>query len=67
MAQREDCFALYTPYGKESHYSHYLSLFGRDILAGETVSATARLVILSDPTEEEIVEAVEDFLATTAS
>ena len=40
MAPRDDCFAVSTPYQGESHYSLYLSLFGRDIKAGE--SATAR-------------------------
>lgn len=45
MAPRDDCFAISTPYRGESHYSIYLSLFGRDVKAGETVQARCRLVV----------------------
>ncbi|MCX5670015.1 MAG: hypothetical protein NTU94_01665 [Planctomycetota bacterium] len=52
MAPAEDCFAVSMPYGEEGHRSVYLALFGRDLKAGETASARARLVIgreISDP------------------
>lgn len=43
MAPAGDCFAMATPYETEPHYSMYLSLFGRDIKAGETARAQSRL------------------------
>jgi hypothetical protein len=45
MAPREDCFAISTPYRGEGHYSLYLSLFGRDVKAGEKVRSRCRLVV----------------------
>jgi len=45
MAPAEECFAVSTPFGEEGHRSVYLSLFGRDLKAGEAASARARLVI----------------------
>jgi hypothetical protein len=45
MAPEADCFALTMPHEGEGHYSMYLSLFGRDIKAGETASARSRLVV----------------------
>jgi len=45
MAPRDDCFAIATPYSGEGHYSIYLSLFGRDVKAGETVRSRCRLVV----------------------
>ena len=45
MAPATDCFAVASPFETEGHYSTYLSLFGRDIKAGETVRARARIVI----------------------
>jgi hypothetical protein len=62
MAQRDDCFGVFTPYGEEKHYSNYMSFFGHDIEAGETASARSRLVVLPDPTETEILEIVNEFL-----
>jgi len=55
MAPPEDCFAVLTPYGEEGHRSVYLSLFGRDLKAGEAVSARARLVIGRDITDEQAI------------
>ncbi|NIP25305.1 MAG: hypothetical protein GWN67_13190 [Phycisphaerae bacterium] len=46
MAPQEDCFAISTPYRGEGHYSLYLSLFGRDVKAGEKVRSRCRLVVL---------------------
>jgi len=60
MAPEEDCFAVSTPYGEEGHRSVYLSLFGRDLKAGETASARARMVVgkaIADPQAVELYEA----------
>lgn len=62
MARPEGCFGVFTPYGEEKHYSNYFSLFGQDIEAGETQSAHSRLVVLSNPTEAEIVNLVHSYL-----
>ena len=45
MSPPQDCFAVLTPFETEPHRSMYLSLFGRDVKAGETARARARLVI----------------------
>ena len=55
MAPPEDCFAVLTPYGEEGHRSVYLSLFGRDLKAGEAVTARARLVIGRDISDEQAI------------
>ncbi len=55
MAPAEDCFAVSTPYSEEGHRSLYLSLFGRDIAAGETASARARLVVAPRLSDEDAV------------
>jgi hypothetical protein len=46
MSRAADCFAVATPDQTDSHYSSYLSLFGRDIRKGATARARVRLVIL---------------------
>jgi len=56
MAPGEDCYALSTPFAGEGHFSLYLSLFGRDVKAGQTAAARARLVIAKSPSDEQIVE-----------
>ena len=63
MAPAEDCFALSTPYAGEGHRSLYLSLFGRDIKAGETATAHCRLVIAKSPTDQQIVELYKKYMA----
>jgi hypothetical protein len=45
MSPPRDCFAVLTPFEGEGHRSMYLSLFGKDLKAGETARARARLVI----------------------
>jgi hypothetical protein len=45
MAPESDCFDIACPHQAEGHYSLYLSLFGRDIKAGEIVKARVRMVI----------------------
>lgn len=67
MAKRADCFGIYTPYGEEKHFSSYLSLFGYNLEEGETASTHARLVILKNPTEEDMLEIAETFQISQAS
>ena len=62
MAPPEDCFALSTPYEGEGHFSLYLSLFGRDVKAGETATARCRLVIAKSPTEQQILGLYKDYM-----
>jgi hypothetical protein len=45
MAPPDDCIAVATPYGEESHRSLYLSLFGSDFQEGQSATARSRLVI----------------------
>jgi hypothetical protein len=54
MSPPEDCFAVLTPYDTEPHRSMYLSLFGKDLKAGETARARARLIIGTDLAGETI-------------
>lgn len=62
MTKRADCFGIFTPYGEEKHISNYLSVFGNDIENGETVKAHSRLVVLSKPTDKEILNVANAFL-----
>jgi hypothetical protein len=62
MSEADACFGIYTPYGEEEHFSNYMSLFGHDIEAGDTASARSRLVVLTDPTEAEILGIADVFL-----
>ena len=52
MSRPSDCFAISTPYGEEGHRSLYLSLFGRDLKAGQAASARACLVIGKNITDD---------------
>jgi len=61
MAPARDCFAVSTPYGEEGHRSVYLSLFGRDLKAGETASARARLVIGKAISDRQAIELYEAY------
>ena len=56
MAPAGDCFALAMPYGEEGHRSVYLSLFGRDLKAGETAVARARLVVRQGQSDEKALQ-----------
>jgi hypothetical protein len=60
MAPASGCFAVAMPHQVDSHRSLYLSLFGRDLKAGERASVRARIVIgaLGD---EEMVGRVREF------
>jgi len=61
MARREECFALAMPYETEGHYSLYLAQFGRDLKAGETARAQARLAIIDGTDLRRIGRAWLDF------
>jgi len=62
MSAPEECFAVMTPHERESHYSLYLSLLGRDLKPGESARARARLWIARGLSEEAIVSEYERFL-----
>jgi hypothetical protein len=67
MAPRDDCFAVSTPYQGESHYSLYLSLFGRDIKAGESATARARLVVTTARPDADILGIYGDYIKDLAA
>ena len=52
MAPPDDCFAIATPFGADSHRSLYLSLIGRDLKAGSGATVRARLVISRDISDD---------------
>jgi len=62
MAPAGDCFAIAMPHQAEGHYSLYLSLFGRDLKAGETAHARARLLVASGLSETQILEHYADYI-----
>jgi len=66
IAPAADCFAISTPFESEGHYSTYLSLFGRDIKAGETVRTRARLIVSPDAPDADLIRLGEDFLRPAA-
>jgi hypothetical protein len=62
MAPPDNCFALSTPYEGEGHYSLYLSLFGRDVKAGETAKARSRLVVAANVSDDQILGLYKKYL-----
>ncbi|MHC4084633.1 MAG: hypothetical protein ACYSWZ_01395 [Planctomycetota bacterium] len=62
MAPRDDCFAISTPYRGEGHYSIYLSLFGRDVKAGETVRSRCRFVVATAISNQQILELYQKYI-----
>jgi hypothetical protein len=62
MAPPQDCFAIATHYEGESHYSLYLSLFGRDLKAGETAKAHTRLVIATSVSDEQTIALYQQYV-----
>ena len=62
MAPPDDCFAISTPYEGESHYSLYLSLFGRDVEAGETVKSRSRLVVTTTISNDQILDMYQKYI-----
>lgn len=61
MAPPEDCFAIATPFSGEGHRSLYLSLLGRDLKAGQTATARARLVIARGISDAQAVALYEAY------
>ncbi len=61
MAPRQDCFAVSMPHETETHYSVYLSLFGRDLKAGATATAHARMRIMQSPDDETVLKAYREY------
>ncbi len=67
MAQPLDCFTIGTYYGEEKwHRVIYLSIFGRDIKAGQTDQAQTRLVFGHNISDEEAIQRYRDYLKTPA-
>jgi hypothetical protein len=62
MSPPQDCFAVLTPFETEAHRSMYLSLFGKDLKAGETARARARLVIGTKLAGEAVDRLCADYL-----
>ncbi|UCC99113.1 MAG: hypothetical protein JSW66_04340 [Phycisphaerales bacterium] len=62
MAPPQDCFAVSTPYEGESHYSLYLSLFGRDLKAAETAKARSRLVVAAGASNDAVLDLYRDYV-----
>jgi len=62
MARPQDCFAISTPYESEGHYSMYMSLFGRDIKAGQTAKAHTRLVIATGASNEQVLDLYKEYV-----
>lgn len=56
MSPPGDCFAICTPQQGDPHYSMYLSLFGRDLQAGEIARARVRLRIAPNLSEAGLVK-----------
>lgn len=67
MARPTDCFAVMTPFQTESHYSLYLSLFGRTVKAGETARARTRLLITGQFSEQETLKTYRTCLTNQIS
>jgi hypothetical protein len=62
MAPAADCFAVSTPFGEEGHRSVYLSLFGRDLKAGQAASARARLVMGRNISDQQAIDLYKNFI-----
>lgn len=63
MAPADACFAVATPYGEEGHRSVYLCLLGRNLNAGQTVTAPSRLIIGRNISDEQAVRLYEVYMA----
>ena len=66
MSPPQDCFAIATPYKGESHYSLYLSLFGRNIKAGRTARAHTRFIVAAHPSHRQILQLYEKHMQDLA-
>ncbi len=61
MARSSDCIAVSTPFQTDAHRSLYLSLFGRDMKAGQTARAAIRIVVGMFSEDAEIFRAYREF------
>ncbi|HEY3324182.1 MAG TPA: hypothetical protein VGP72_27270 [Planctomycetota bacterium] len=61
MSRPADCFGVLMPHSDEGHRSVYLSLFGRDLKSGESATASARLVIGKNITDQQAIELYEKY------
>jgi hypothetical protein len=62
MAPRQDCFAAAMPHEGESHYSLYLSLFGRDFKAGESARARTRFIAAENLSDSKVYDLYGQYL-----
>jgi hypothetical protein len=62
MAPPKDCFAISTPYEGEGHYSLYMSLFGQDVQAGQTVKARCRLAVVAGASTDRILALYKKYM-----
>ena len=71
MGLPKDCFAISSPWNPATldaggYRSLYLSLFGRDLQAGETARTRCRLIIAEGLTDAQALRRYEDFLQQPA-
>lgn len=62
MAPADSCFGVLTPCADDPHHSIYLSLFGRNLHAGESARARVRFTVRAEVNEEGIVALYEEYL-----
>ena len=61
MAPSTDCFAIASPEQTEAHYSLYLSLFGRELEAGQPARARARLVVGTKLSDASLLQFYDEY------
>ncbi len=66
MSPPQDCFAIATPHEGESHYSLYLSLFGRNLKANETAIVRTRLLVTTNASDDQVVAFYRQYLSDPA-
>ena len=62
MTAADECFAISTPFEGELHESLYMSLFGRDIKAGETATAHSIFIVAENISDQEIPGLYEKYM-----
>ena len=62
MAPADDCFAVSTPCDNDPHCSLYLSLLGRDLKAGQSATARARLIVARDISDQRAIALYETYV-----
>jgi hypothetical protein len=61
MAPREDCFAVSTSNETAPPGAFYLSLFGKDVQKGQTLTDRARMVFGKDITEQHAIDKYREY------